>query len=163
MTKTAQGLRYVAAAIMALALIGLTDTGYLTAHKIFGTPLQCGVSGSCETVANSPYSLVFGVPLSLIGMIFYLTMFFGALIYREFGLTKVLKGVAALSIASVLTSAYLVSVQLFIIHAICIYCMISAGLSVGLLALGIAVLLTLKKLTPQISAPSPLPAATDSE
>jgi uncharacterized membrane protein len=159
MTNVEGKLRRVAAAIMALALIGLADTGYLTAHKLFGTPLKCGVSSGCETVANSVYSSVFGVPLSLIGMLFYITMFFGALVYREFGLTKILKAVSYLSIVSILTSAWLVSAQLFIIHAVCIYCMVSAVISLILVNLGIHVLLTLRKPTPQTSAPSPSPDA----
>ncbi|MFA5947130.1 MAG: vitamin K epoxide reductase family protein [Patescibacteria group bacterium] len=154
-------LRLVSIAIMALSLIGLLDSGYLTAHKLFGTPLRCGVVGGCEIVSQSPYSMVFGVPLSLIGMLFYLTMFFGALTYREFGLEKVLKAVAILSVVSILTSAWLVGVQLFVIKAICIYCMISAGISFVLVNLGVHILLTLKKITRQTSVPSPLPDASD--
>ncbi len=151
-------LRLVAAAIMALSLIGLLDSGYLTAHKLFGTPLRCGIVSGCEIVSQSQYSTVFGIPLSLIGMLFYLTMFFGALVYREFGITKTLKAVSVLSIASVLTSAWLVGVQLFIIHAICIYCMLSAGISLVLVNLGVHTLLTLKKITRQTSDPSPSPS-----
>jgi uncharacterized membrane protein len=158
-----QRLRLVSTAVMALSLIGLLDSGYLTAHKLFGTPLRCGVIGGCEIVSQSPYSTVFGVPLSLIGMLFYLTMFFGALTYKEFGLEKILKAVAILSVVSILTSAWLVGVQLFIIKAICIYCMISAGISFILVNLGVHILLTLQKIKRQISAPSPSPNVGGSE
>lgn len=159
MTKTEQGLRRVAATIMALSFLGLTDTGYLTAHKLFGTPLQCGVSSGCETVSQSVYSSVFGVPLSLIGMLFYITMFFGALIYREFGVRRALVAVSLLSVVSIFTSAWLVGLQLFVIKAICKYCMLSAGISVVLFILGIHILLTLKKTKKETSDPSPSPAA----
>lgn len=159
MAQYTQGLRRVAAIIMALSLLGLLDSGYLTAHKLFGTPLKCGVVGGCEIVSQSPYSMVFGIPLSLIGMVFYLTMFFGALVYREFGLEKTLKAVSILSIVSILTSAWLVGVQIFIIQAICIYCMISAGISLILVNLGAHSLLTLHKAKRQTSDPSPLPDA----
>lgn len=148
---------------MALAMLGLMDSGYLTAHKVFGTPLRCGASSGCETVSQSAYSSVFGIPLSLIGMLFYITMFFGALVYREFGVEHALTAVSVLSIASIFTSAWLVGLQLFVIHAICKYCMVSAGLSLILVILGVHVLLTLKKIKLQISVLSPSPDANAQE
>jgi len=148
---------------MALAMLGLMDSGYLTAHKVFGTPLRCGASSGCETVSQSAYSSVYGIPLSLIGMLFYLTMFFGALVYREFGVEKSLATVSVLSIVSIFTSAWLVGLQLFVIHAICKYCMLSAGISVILVVLGVHVLLTLKKIKHQTSVPSPSPDASAQE
>ncbi len=163
MVNQLSSLRKVSTVIMGLSLLGLLDSGYLTAHKLFGTPLTCGTSGGCEIVSQSPYSMIFGIPLSLIGMFFYLTMFFGALIYREFELVNVLKAVAVLSIASIITSVWLVGVQLFIIEAVCIYCMISAGISLILVTLGVYILFISHRAKQQTSVPSPLPTATDLE
>ena len=36
-------------------------------NKLLGGPVACPVSGSCDSVLNSDYSQVFGLPLSLLG------------------------------------------------------------------------------------------------
>lgn len=38
--------------------------------KLFGTPLACPVSG-CDTVLTSEYSELYGIPMSLLGMLAY--------------------------------------------------------------------------------------------
>ncbi|KXZ49782.1 hypothetical protein GPECTOR_19g233 [Gonium pectorale] len=40
------------------------------AVKLFNGPLVCPTNG-CESVLNSPYGLLFGLPLSLYGMLAY--------------------------------------------------------------------------------------------
>lgn len=60
--------RYLIAAVAAL---GILNTGYLTATKLFGGETACPTSG-CEQVLSSSYAYVFGLPLALFGLLAYL-------------------------------------------------------------------------------------------
>ncbi|KAK9842089.1 hypothetical protein WJX81_007917 [Elliptochloris bilobata] len=65
-----------------LAAAGFLETAYLTASKLLNTQVVCPASGSCDTVLTSGYAEVFGVPLSLFGMLGYGAV--AALAAREF-------------------------------------------------------------------------------
>ncbi|MGX6448005.1 vitamin K epoxide reductase family protein [Patulibacter sp. S7RM1-6] len=54
-----------------LALVGLASAGYLTYTK-YAHHGVCGVSGGCTTVQQSPWSELFGIPVSLLGVLGYL-------------------------------------------------------------------------------------------
>lgn len=126
--------------MLLLSFLGFVDAAYLTVEKLLGNTLRCGVSSGCNTVAQSQYSSVGGVPLALFGGLAYLGVFFGVLIYREFRLTKILKIVCAVALFDFLLSLFLIGLQAFVIQAWCRYCLLSAGLStiIFLLALNIA-------------------------
>jgi len=72
--------------IGAIATVGLILTSYLTITKLTGGEVACsaadfaaGASG-CGSVLDSPYAIVFGLPLSLFGVLAYLSMGTAALI-----------------------------------------------------------------------------------
>lgn len=122
-----------------IAILGLSDAVYLTYTRFLNIAPPCSLSilNGCETVARSPYSIAFGVPLSLFGMIFYgfallLTI---AYLYKRFEYFKEL--LLATSIAGALSSTYFVYLQAFIIKAFCIYCVFSAACSFMLLGLAL--------------------------
>ncbi len=112
--------------LIALALIGIGDTFYLSYYAFLNVIPTCAIGG-CETVLASVYAHPMGVPLAYMGLIYYLHMLglsillaldpnskglrIGALIYTGIGL---------------LMSIGFESIQIFIIGAICMYCAISA-------------------------------------
>lgn len=53
-----------------LALVGLAAAGYLTYTK-YAHGGVCGVSGGCTTVQQSPWSELFGIPVSVLGVVGY--------------------------------------------------------------------------------------------
>ncbi|MBD3881575.1 vitamin K epoxide reductase family protein [Phormidium tenue FACHB-886] len=59
--------------IAAVAVLGMLNTGYLTANKLFAGEAACPTSG-CEQVLSSPYATVFGLPLALFGFLAYLAI-----------------------------------------------------------------------------------------
>jgi uncharacterized membrane protein len=65
--------RWARPIIGAIALIGIVNTSYLTITKLSNTAAVCP-SGGCEQVLSSPYATVFGLPLSLFGLLAYVTM-----------------------------------------------------------------------------------------
>ncbi len=70
-TKTSWLHRWSRPLIGAIAVLGATNTGYLTWTRLFGGN-QCGIG--CGPVLSSDYATVFGQPLALFGFIAYLGM-----------------------------------------------------------------------------------------
>ncbi|MGA8966739.1 MAG: vitamin K epoxide reductase family protein, partial [Pseudolabrys sp.] len=61
--------------MLALTVIGIADAVYVAHGNYTGAPLWCPILDGCNTVINSPYSRVFGVPMSYFGFIYYVFMF----------------------------------------------------------------------------------------
>lgn len=121
---------YPRMAIAVLALIGLFDSLYLAFERAAGGNILCPTGGGCETVAASPYALLFDlIPVAYVGVAGYAALFALAMlaIYRDrvAGIALPLV-ILALSTAGTLFSAYLVYLQVAVIHAICFWCMTSA-------------------------------------
>jgi len=137
--KTAQTSRLgkitlPAYAMIALTLIGIADAAYVARGNYTGAPLWCPILDGCNTVISSPYSRVFGVPMSYFGFIYYLFMFGLAarVAYEPFSNNLRFRAIlyAALGAAS---SIYFLYLQIGFIREICSYCLISAVTSFLLL------------------------------
>ena len=57
--------------LVILAMVGLTDAGYLTVKHYGKSSVICSISQGCDKVLSSDYALVFGIPVALFGVIFY--------------------------------------------------------------------------------------------
>jgi len=121
-----------------VALAGVFVASYLTLYKLgyIGT-LACAV-GSCETVQTSKWATFLGVPVGAWGVGYYI----GVLALAIAGLTarfadsrrlsEILLGVTAFGLVFSLWLTYL---ELFVIHAICQWCVVSAILATILFVL----------------------------
>lgn len=116
--------------IIILSLIGVTDTAYLSYARLADSPLSCSILEGCNTVAASEYSVLFGVPLAYLGFAFYLAIFaLGvALLARNTPFVRVLLLIFAF--AGLVLSSYFFYLQALVIEAFCVYCLISAIISV---------------------------------
>ncbi|HYL21705.1 MAG TPA: vitamin K epoxide reductase family protein [Gemmatimonadales bacterium] len=136
-------------AIALLALVGLLIATYLWLYKIgvLGE-LQCG-TGSCEYVQTSPYAEIFRVPVAFIGVVGYVLLFVIGLagVQPRFAadrrLTVVLAVLATIGFAFTL---YLTAIEVFVLHAICRWCVGSAVIMTAIWGLALAGL---------VHAPSP--------
>jgi len=121
-----------------VALAGVFVALYLTLYKLgyIGT-LACAV-GSCETVQTSKWATFLGFPVGGWGVGYYLFVLALALagLTGRFadsrGLSQTLVGITALGL---LFSVWLTYLELFVIHAICQWCVISAILAAILFVL----------------------------
>ena len=129
-----------------VSFIGFVDSTYLAVMHYSGTLLNCGGLGDCNAVLTSKYSEFFGIPTSLGGVFFYLTVFLTSLLYINTKNQKILSLIPLLTIIGLMVSICLVYLQLFVIHEICPYCMFSAGTSTILFVLGMILLKKRKKL-----------------
>lgn len=114
-------------AATALALAGLLIAVYLTGTRLTGGLPVCGPLHGCETVALSPYSELFGIPVALFG-VGYSTVLLGLAVawWRRLD-RRALLGLYGLGLLGVLFVAYLTYLELFVIGAICAWCATYAG------------------------------------
>ena len=137
--------------IGAISIAGAILTAYLTITKLGGGEVVCSAdaaAGSCSDVLNSPYALVFGLPLSLFGCLAYMGMTISALLPLAINpegskqLRKTLENwtwlfLLAGSTAMAVFSSYLMYILATKIQSVCYYCIGSALFSLSLLILTI--------------------------
>ena len=117
--------------MLALALIGIIDASYDSYAIYTGQLLWCPppIDG-CNTVASSPYARIFGVPLGYFGVVYYLCMFGIAALLAHAPFSRGLRlGAVLYAAIGVSFSIYFMYVQRTFIQAFCIYCLVSAVLT----------------------------------
>ena len=129
-----------------LSLTGLFIAAYLYLYKIgkIGN-LACG-SGGCEAVQWSSWSQFAGMEVALIGVLGYAGLLGLSLAALQPGLSGRRWPAALLAVLAgigVLFTAYLTYLELFVIHAICRWCVASGAI---ILAILIVALLDLRRL-----------------
>ncbi len=129
-----------------LSTIVLASAGFavslylLTVHWGWWQAVCLGV-GDCEAVNTSIYSELLGIPVALLGALTYATI-----ILLNVGLLSgLLSELAAriqffLVMLGVLFSAYLTYIELFVLHTICPWCVISAMLISAIMLLSVPAL-----------------------
>jgi uncharacterized membrane protein len=126
-----------------MSLVGVFVSAYLYLYKIgrIGT-LACG-TGGCETVQTSEWSRFLGIEVALIGLVGYALLFGVALLALRPALARErwpAALLAALAWGGVLFTLYLTYLELFVIHAICRWCVGSAAIIVSILILALLAL-----------------------
>ncbi|MBI4279150.1 MAG: vitamin K epoxide reductase family protein [Armatimonadetes bacterium] len=120
--------------LVGLAAAGLAVTGYLALVYSRGTAPVCIGSG-CAAVAASPYARLAGVPISYLGVAFYGAVLVLAAAHAT--VPRAADGLLALSLAGVIFSAYLTYAELFLIRALCVWCVASAAIVAGIFLLSL--------------------------
>ncbi len=122
-------IKYTLMFLIGLTLAGIFDCGALV-FLHFGASDIC-TGGGCDAVMSSSFSHVLGIPLSIFGLVYYFSLFTLSLRQRFFPRPHLMNWVFNLSSIGVLVSVYFVFLQAFIIGQWCPFCLISAGLSLG--------------------------------
>lgn len=118
--------------VLLLSVIGMAVTSYLMyQHYKPAGGAFCNVNEfiSCDVVNKSIYSEILGIPVSILG--------FGAYFILAFGSVAALKGwnvffhgkslrlfLMCFAFAGLAFSLYLTSVELFVLYAVCIFCIV---------------------------------------
>jgi uncharacterized membrane protein len=115
--------------IAALALGGVGLATYLSMYKLglIGT-LACTI-GQCETVNLSKWATFLGFPVAVWGAGFYVMVFllaFAGTTERFVNAPWVSHALLALTAWGVLFSGWLTYLELYVINAVCMFCVISA-------------------------------------
>ena len=110
----------------AASLAGLGVAGYLTyEHYTGSTNLVCSDKGivNCLAVTTSAYSKVAGVPVAVLGLVFFAVMVVLQLPAMWRRTDHLIRGVrVAWSVVGLATVVYLLATELFRLDAICLWC-----------------------------------------
>lgn len=115
-----------------LAAAGLAIGIYLSYVTLSQHAIMCGPVGDCMRVQNSEHAKLFGIPMAVWGLIYY------AMLLVIWGVRKQASTIWAgrmslllllISAFGVVFSIYLTSLELFVIHAVCLWCLASAVLT----------------------------------
>ncbi len=119
----------LAATIVALAGVGVA--GYLTWVHFDDAALVCVAGGGCETVQESEYAEIAGVPVAALGLVAY-SIVLGLVAWDS---PAARLAAATIALVGLLFSMYLLVLQLFVIDAVCVWCMVNDVVIAPLLAL----------------------------
>ena len=126
--------------IRLLSLAGMGVSAYLTWAHLAHQSVACGQSHGCDIVQQSVYSEVAGIPVALLGLMAYTALFALTLLrghvpdpWDDY----VPLAIFGISLIGMLYSAYLTYLELFVIHAICRWCVSSAIIITVIFALSL--------------------------
>lgn len=123
--------RALRAGVALVALAGVGVAGYLTYVHYQPDALICTSGGGCETVQDSSYAELVGIPVALLGLVAYLAVL--ALVAWDSELARTLA--AGIALTSAGFAVYLLALQAFVIDAWCVWCLVNDVVIVPLLAL----------------------------
>jgi uncharacterized membrane protein len=121
-----------------LALAGLGIATYLLAVRVLGEAPACGPIKGCETVAASEYATIAGIPVALFGVLFSVVLLGACLAWWRRADRRALYAAYGLGLAGILAVLYLTYLELFVIEAICVWC-VSYALTILAGWLGVAI------------------------
>lgn len=117
-------------AIPVLSVIGLGVAAYLTYVETQSVEAFCGPVGDCNSVQSSSYAKIWGVlPVGLLGAAGYVAILAAWLVGRQrWGWLSTYAPAALFGMAlfGTVFSIYLTYLELFVIYAVCIWCISSA-------------------------------------
>ena len=128
--STASSAAWLDAALLILSVAGLGVAIYLTYVETRAVAAVCGPIGDCNAVQSSSYSKLFGVlPVGLLGALGYVAIL-AAWLWGRFGAGRLSDyaplAVHGMAVFGMLFSIYLTFLELFVIRAVCIWCLSSA-------------------------------------
>lgn len=121
-----------------LTLLGISISIYLAYVALSHNEVMCGPIGDCMAVQASKYSKLLGVPMAIWGLVFYLATLSLYLAQRHLSIARrslLTLGLIFISLIGVMFSIYLTGLELFVIHAVCVWCLTSAVLTALILLL----------------------------
>lgn len=121
---------------MAVSFSGFLDALYLSVERMRGVKVICVILKGCDQVTSSLYSTILTIPVAYLGMAYYLIIFSMAVWFLLFKKEQTIRLMSYMSGIGFLASTWFVYVQLFVVRAICFYCMISATTSAALFVAG---------------------------
>lgn len=133
-------LRFIPYVFLFLSAAGFLDATYLSVLHYYGISAQCLLVEGCDQVLSSPYASFGAVPLALWGVLYYAAVFVVSLLYLESRRTRYLFVAAYGTAIGFFASQVLLYLQIFVIKALCFYCLVSALIATLLFLLGIFVI-----------------------
>lgn len=118
-----------------VAFAGFFVAFYIRHKKHANEKLVCPLGSDCELVIYSDYSVFFGVPVEVLGMVYYgiIAFAYGVfLMFPQFVSSFTVFFALTLSTIAFFFSMYLTFIQIFTIKQLCAWCLASAGLATAI-------------------------------
>lgn len=115
--------------ILFLSFLGFLDAAYLTILHYKNAFPPCTISNGCETVLTSSYSTVLGIPISLLGAFYYLSVLILSLLILTNPKKIFEKILFLISFLGTIVSLILIYIQFGVLKSYCQYCVISEIIS----------------------------------
>ncbi|MFC1923074.1 vitamin K epoxide reductase family protein, partial [Chloroflexota bacterium] len=136
-----QRSKWIGLLIPLLTLAGIGVSGYLTYVETQAVEAICGPVGDCNAVQNSSYARLFGVlPIGILGLIGFAMILIAWLVqwlrHDKLGSFASL-AMLGMSLFGTIFSIYLTYLEIWVIEAVCIWCLSSAVLITTLLLLSV--------------------------
>ena len=140
---------WFAVSIFILSIVGILDTTYLTIKRYSHDEINCSIFDGCDFVTTSNYSQILGVPVAVLGVIFYVSIFTLSLLYLRSKSRGFITSLFGLSLVGFLMSIWFFYTQAFVLNAFCLYCLVSARLSTALFILSSILMIKSSKVVPR--------------
>lgn len=112
--------------MLALSVVGILDSFYLTITHFSQNELVCTIIKGCDVVLKSEYSEIGPVPTAALGVFFYITVFYIILLYISGKISDdLMKKLGWIFGAGFVASLFFLYLQMFVINAYCQYCLFS--------------------------------------
>lgn len=140
LSKRSKAPNWVIVVLLVASGVGFLDATYLSVKHFVGSTPLCSALNGCENVLTSSYSAVGPVPVALIGSIYYALIFVFTVVYIDLRRSEVMVATACFTVAGFIATLWFVYLQVFVIHALCLYCMLSAVTATLLFVAGVRIL-----------------------
>jgi uncharacterized membrane protein len=123
-----------------LSALGILVSGYLSVKRFTGGSLACSRWAQCDVVNTSVYAKIYGVPVAFIGLAGYLVLLgLAVAALQTWGSAhrRLLAISFVLALGGFGFSAYLTYLELYVIEALCNWCVTSAVLITLLAVVGV--------------------------
>ena len=122
--------------VFIFSLLGLGVASFLFYEYQFSSSVYCFTGTGCDAVRNSLYSSFFGISIPFLGIVFYFTVAIFALLRSHGAYDKIFfKLQLWSSVVAVAFGTYLTVLEIFVIKAICFWCVLSFIISLVILLL----------------------------
>lgn len=111
-----------------ITVIGLAVSIYMTIFKLTDNESMCIGNGGCSVVNNSPYAAIYGIPVAAFGVGGYLAILLVLIFEKKAGAFFKQNATLlnfGLTLIGFLFTLYLIYLEIFVIKALCPFCLTS--------------------------------------
>ncbi len=113
-------------AVPALLVLGFVVAAYLSFVEVSHSEAVCGPVGDCNTVQQSQYAVIAGVPVGVAGLLGYVLLAIAWVVIRGWRSRRAALALWGMALSGTIFSTYLTFLEPFVIGATCLWCLTSA-------------------------------------
>lgn len=124
--------RWIPLFLLTVSYVGFVIALYLTLVHYRGYVSPCYVVHGCEEVQTSRFSVILGVPVALLGTLFFAAMFYLGIALWAVPSVTVVRSYKVLAFAAALAVIPLFLLQAIVLRAFCSYCIATEAIMLSM-------------------------------